>query len=109
MRSIPVTIQIPVRDIAQAMAAELGLQPVKLPKIARSETSWPGNGGAVTRHEVPTVEQAVADVVQATNRLDRDQYTSGAAASTTRLFEACKRLRRAQLEASKSPAKEQKS
>lgn len=101
MRSIPVTINIPVRDIAQAMASELGLVPVKLPKIARS-----GGAQAMPAFDMalPTIDRAIEDVIQATNRLDRDQYTSAAGAAQLRLFETAKRLRRAVLEARAKPS-----
>lgn len=45
------------------------------------------------------VAQAIAHVIRAVGKFDRDQYTNGEASAATALFEAGKRLRKAVAEA----------
>lgn len=42
---------------------------------------------------IPQLDQAIADVIKATDKLDRDQFTSGEQSAMSGLFRAAKQLR----------------
>ncbi len=102
MKTVAVTINIDMRELATAIASELG--PVDLhdrrPPAAPAPVRIPTY---VTR--ILTVESAIDNVLKATTRLEDEQYSRGEHGATIALFEAAKKLRSAVYETQRSRKK----
>lgn len=92
MKTIAVTVHVPISTLAEKLTPEISrmIEGRAKPKLPPAPT-------AKLRDDLgsPDVAQAIQAVVQATNRLDRDQFTHGEQSAVTALFEAAKRLRTA--------------
>ncbi len=94
MKTVAVTVNIPVKDLAKALSVELGLD--TLDRCDRRPAPVPVRVTAPSfTARIPTVERAIEDVILATNRLEQDQYTQGEYRAVASLFAAVKKLRRA--------------
>jgi hypothetical protein len=80
-----ITVQIPVDSLAIAVADEIAANRKRGSRCALMKSNL----------NTPEVMNAIALVIKATDKVDRDQHTRGEAAALTELFSAAKELRRA--------------
>jgi hypothetical protein len=83
MRSIDISVKVTDEELARAASLHLGM-------LRPNAT-----GGPAFHPRSEAVSAAIGHVVRAVEKFDRDQYSPGAGAAATALFEAGKRLRRA--------------
>lgn len=77
------TVKIPIDEIADAVAVELRARRDRADRASIAPTSL----------GFPTVESAIANVIRAVDRVDRDQHSRGEQAALAALFKAGKTLR----------------
>ena len=84
MTTVQLSINISAEDLERIARDQLGLVS---PKETQLRVAYHPRSEAVAH--------AIAYVIRAVEKLDRDQYTHGEASAVTALFEAGKRLRKA--------------
>jgi hypothetical protein len=89
MRSIEITVKVTDEELARAASLHLGM--------LRANAT----GGPAFHPRSDAVNTAIQHVVRAVEKYDQDQYSPGANAAATALFEAGKRLRKAASEEQK--------
>ncbi|MDM9647722.1 hypothetical protein [Rhizobium sp. S163] len=92
MRTSGPALRFSAKELAEELApkvARILLDQTYRPPVKAREVR------AVVKPERPSLENAIHEVIEATDRLDADQFTIGEAAAAKRLFQAAQRLRAA--------------